>query len=47
MGYHATHQWHVAEEINRILVRHMNQNGLPIPTREELEDYIRQKEDNA
>ena len=47
MGYHATHQWHVAEEINRILVRHMNQNGLPIPTREELEDYINDREDNA
>ena len=45
IGYKALDAWHVAESANRILIRHMEKNGLAMPTEEEVADIYYEEAD--
>lgn len=47
MGYHAISEWKAADYAFYGLVRYMEANGMAVPSAKELEDYIKQMEDNA
>lgn len=47
MGYHAIQEWKAADWAFYGLVRYMEAHDMEVPSAEELEDYINDREDNA